>query len=221
MPISGIHSIYTRTHTVFQVCDATIHCPYLILTLYIHKYIHKALVFTLYIQCPHLVFTLYIHVPIKYFKFVTRLYNAHIVYSLYIYTRSYYWLHICNTHISYWFYIYTRPSNSLYIYIAHIWYVLYVNTYPSSLSSAWHDYTMPISHGDSIYTQGPRIDCIYTMPIFRIHSIYTRVHRLVQVRDTTLTHMWNDSYTNVTWLSHICDITHACAWHVSHTYRHL
>jgi len=49
------------------------------------------------------------------------------------------------------------------------------------------------------------------------HDSSTYVTWLIHMCDMTHPHMWHDSSTCVTWLIHICDMTHPYMWHDSST----
>jgi len=40
---------------------------------------------------------------------------------------------------------------------------------------------------------------------------------LIHVCDMTHSCVWQDSFMCVTWLIHVCDMTHSCVWHDSYT----
>jgi len=48
-----------------------------------------------------------------------------------------------------------------------------------------------------------------------VRMVYIRrwcVTWLIHMCDMTHSHLWHDSFTCVTWLIHMCDVTHSCAW---------
>ena len=51
----------------------------------------------------------------------------------------------------------------------------------------------------------------------RRSNSYTCVTWLIHMCDMTHSHVWHDSFTYVTWLIHTCDVTHPRVWHDSFT----
>ena len=49
------------------------------------------------------------------------------------------------------------------------------------------------------------------------HDSFICVTWLIHVCDMTHSYVWHDSFICVTWLIHICDVTHSYAWHDSFT----
>jgi len=79
-------------------------------------------------------------------------------------------------------------------------------------------------HDSSVYVRScaPAPDTIISvcvgivLNVLRYMDIY--VTWLIHVCDMTHICMWHDSSIYVTWLIHICEITHICMWHDSYMY---
>ena len=62
----------------------------------------------------------------------------------------------------------------------------------------------------------PRRAALRVKPIFICaHVVFIRVTWLIHICDMTHSYVWHDSFICVTWLIHVCDVTHSyhmCAW---------
>jgi len=125
--------------------------------------------------------------------------------------------HILSTHIRVtWLYTYMW-HDSIYTHVMWL-------AHPRDMTHTpmWHDSYTYVQH-DSIYSlmcHNSNVTWLIRMPIAkRALNTHTHTHtRSIARCDMTQTHMWHDSNTHVTWLTHTCDMTHTHMWHDSHTH---
>jgi len=54
--------------------------------------------------------------------------------------------------------------------------------------------------------------------VFPWNDLFTRITWLVHMCDVTHSYVWRNSFIRVTWFIHMCDVSHSCVWHDSHTW---